>query len=105
MELITITNNIAILDTETAQKVAEFERTIKTLKEQEETLKTAILEEMEQKGIKQIDDEILGMTITYVAPYDKETFKTKEFKTDHADLYDEYVKMSPVKASVRIKVK
>lgn len=102
MELITIDSNIAILDAGTAQKVAEFERAIKSLKEQEESLKTAILNEMEQKNIKQIETD--DMTITYVAGYDKETFQTKEFKKDHADLYDDYVKMSPVKASVRIKV-
>ena len=35
MELITITNNIAILDAETARNIAEFERAIKTIKEQE----------------------------------------------------------------------
>ena len=103
MDLITINNNIAILDTETAQKIAEFERTIKNIKEQEETLKTAILEEMERKNILMLETD--DMTISYIASFDRETFQTKEFKKDHADLYDEYVKMSPVKSSVRIKVK
>ena len=103
MELITITNNIAILDTETSQKVAEFERTIKTIKEQEETLKTAILEEMERKNILKLETD--DITISYIASFDRETFQTKEFKNDHADLYDNYVKMSPVKPSVRIKLK
>lgn len=102
MELITITNNIAILDAETAQNIAEFERAIKSLKEQEESLKTAILAEMESKKIKQIETD--EMTITYVAGFDKETFQTKEFKKDYPDEYDNYVKMSPVKASIRIKL-
>jgi len=102
MELITIDNNIAILDAETARNIAEFERAIKSLKEKEESLKTAILDEMERKNIKQIETD--DMTISYVAGFDKETFKTKDFKSDHPDLYDDYVKMSPVKSSIRIKV-
>ena len=103
MELITITNNIAILDAETARNIAEFERAIKTIKEQEETLKTAILEEMERKNILKLETD--DITISYIASFDRETFQTKEFKNDHADLYDNYVKMSPVKPSVRIKLK
>lgn len=102
MELIKIENNLPLLDAETARIIAQFERAIKNIKEQEDALKTAILDEMERKGIVKIETE--EMTISYVASYDKENFKSKEFKKDHADLYDEYVKMSPVKASVRIKL-
>ena len=33
-----------------------------------------------------------------------ETFDSKTFRKDHPDLYDEYVSISMVKASVRMKV-
>ena len=102
MELITLKKNIALLDAETASQIAEFERQIKAIKEQEDALKAAILAEMEQKGI--IKLETGEMTITYVAPSDREIFDSKAFRKEHADLYDEYVKMSPVKSSIRIKV-
>lgn len=103
MELIKIENDIAILDEGVSQKIADFEKQVKLIKEQEDNLKQAILEEMEKNQILKLDTpEIL---ISYVASSDRETFDSKTFKADHQDLYDEYVKMTPVKPSIRIKVK
>lgn len=102
-ELIKYENNLAILDKETASKIAEFERQAKYIKEQEDALKALILEEMQSKNIYKLDTG--EMTITYVSATTKETFDSKEFRNAHADLYDEFVKISPVKASIRIKVK
>ena len=61
------------------------------------------MREMEQKGVVKLDNDVV--TITYIAPTDRETFDSKKFKEEQPDMYDEYVKISPVKASVRIKVK
>ena len=61
------------------------------------------MEEMEAKNFIKIDTDV--MTITYVAPTDREKFDSKRFREEHADLYDEYVSMIPVKSSIRIKVK
>ena len=58
---------------------------------------------MEQNNIIKLETDELA--ITYVAPTDRESFDSKSFKADHQDLYDEYVKMSSVKSSVRLKVK
>ena len=55
MELINVENQIAILNPETSQKIAEFEKQIKELTEKEKALKEAILKEMEQKNIIKID--------------------------------------------------
>lgn len=101
--LITIRNGEALLDLETAEKIADFERKMKEIKEAEDELKKNILAEMEEKGI--IKVETVDLVINYIAPTDRETFDKKAFREEHADLYDEFVKMSPVKASVRIKVK
>ena len=103
MELITIENGNALLDLEASKQIAEFERKAKEIKEASDRLKATILEEMEAKGIVKI--ETPDLTITYVASTDRETFDSKAFKADNPDLYDNYVKMSPVKASVRVKVK
>ena len=102
-DLITINNGVALLDAETASKIADFERKMKEIKEAEDSLKQGILNEMEQKGILKVETE--EITISYIAPTDRETFDSKRFKTEHADMFDEYVKMTPVKSSVRIKVK
>lgn len=102
-ELITITDGVALLNAETSAKIAEFERKMKEIKEAEDALKQSILDEMSKKNILKIETE--EMTISYIAPSDRETFDSKRFRAEHADLFDEYVKLSPVKASVRLKLK
>lgn len=103
MELIKVENEIGILDTEVSKKVAEFEKAIKEIKEKEEELKQNILTEMENKNILKLETD--DLMITYIAPAERETFDNKRFREDNPDLYDEYVKFSPVKSSIRVKVK
>jgi hypothetical protein len=74
----------------------------KNIKAKQDELKQKILDEMESKGILSIKSPEL--TISYVAPTSRETFDSKSFRKDHPDLYDEYVSISLVKASVRMKV-
>ena len=103
MGMITIFENNALLDPETSSMIAEYERKMRALKEQEEELKNAIKAEMEEKGIIKIETD--DVVISYIASTDRETFDSKALKKDNPDLYDEYVKMSPVKASIRIKLR
>lgn len=101
--LITLEQGTALLNAETAATLAKFEQAIKSIKEAEENLKMAILNEMEALGVVKIDTDEL--TISYIAATDREKFDSKAFRRAHADLYDEYVSMIPVKASIRVKVK
>jgi hypothetical protein len=103
MELIKVENDIAILDPQVSEDIANFETQMKALAEKEEELKTAILNEMESKGIIKVETDTLA--ITYIAPTDRETFDKKTFREEHPDLYDEYISMSPVKSCIKIKVK
>ena len=75
----------------------------KELKEKKEKIREILLKEMEDKGIIKISDE--NISITYKAPTEKETFRTKDFKKDLPDLYDTYVEFTPVKSSLVIKIK
>lgn len=103
MELITIRESKPVLSAGIASQIAEFERQVKEITEQEKTLKEAILAEMEAKGLSKVETDEL--VITYIAPTDRERFDSKAFRADHSDLYDNYVVMSPVKAQIRIKVR
>ena len=103
MELIKVFQDIAILEPETAAKVAEFERLAKEVKKKEDELKKAILEEMEAKGIVKVETD--DLVINYIAPTDRETLDSKELKKDLPDIYDTYVRITPVKASVRVRTK
>lgn len=73
------------------------------LKRKEDAIREALLKEMEDKGIIKISDE--NISITYKAPTERETFRTKDFKKDLPDLYDTYVEFTPVKGSLLIKIK
>ena len=101
-QLIKIENGTSLLDIEVSNKIAEFERQMKHIKEQEDALKEAIKAEMEAKGILKVEAD--GIAISYVAPTEREMFDSKKFKADQPDLYDEYVKFTPVKSSIRIKI-
>ena len=103
MELIKVYGEAAILDGTTAKHIAEFEKMAKDIKAKEDELKKAILTEMESKGIIKLETDEL--TISYVAATDRETFDSKKLRADNPDIYDEYIKISTVKPSVRIKLK
>lgn len=103
MELIKAHKDGFILEPEASEKIYQWETTIKQLKKREEDLKKAILEEMEANNIIKLETE--NIAITYIAPTDRETFDSKKFREICPEIYDEYVKITPVKASVRIKTK
>ena len=102
-KLIRMEQNTALLNPEISSKLAEFERMAKEIKAKEDELKQRILAEMEEHCILKIEtDELI---INYIAPTSRETFDSKTFRKRHPNLYDEYVKISTVSASVRMKVK
>lgn len=86
----------------TIEAIKTFETQMKTIKEQYDNFKSALLNAMEQNGIIKLEAE--NLKISYIAETERETFDSKQFKADMPDLYDEYVKFSKVKPSVRIKV-
>lgn len=102
-KLIRIENENAVLMPSASAMIAEFERQIKMLEAKRDGMKKRILEEMEANGILSIETDDLH--ITYVAPTSRESFDSKAFRKDNPDLYDEYVKISQVSASIRMKVK
>lgn len=101
--MLQVVEGTAVLAEDAVAKIVEFERMAKQIKEAEDNLKSAILKEMEEKNILSIDSPELK--ITYIPATQRESFDTKTFRQDFADLYDEYVKLSPVKASIRITVR
>ena len=75
----------------------------KKVKEKKEKIREILLKEMEEKNILKLENE--NISITYKAPTERETFRTKDFKKDLPDLYDTYVEFTPVKSSLLIKIK
>lgn len=102
-EMIIVKDKDIALTQEAVARIVSLETTLAVLKEKEAELKKAILEEMEEKKITKID--IDGLSVTYKASYDRESFDSKKFKADNPDVYDEYVKITQVSPSVILKVK
>ena len=100
--LLVLTKDGALLTPETGKKIAEFERQIRKLEALENELRAEIMLEMERRGIlKAVCEDV---AITYIPAGERESFDSRSFRKAHPDLYDDYVKLSPVKASIRIKV-
>lgn len=86
-----------------AMRLANFERMVKEIKEQEEALKDAIKKEMEARGIARLEtDEV---TISYIAPTDAEYFDKAKFRKENPDLHDQYITMKPRAAYIKITIK
>lgn len=102
-DLIMVTDGVALLDGQTAAKIASLKKMQEELKNKEKELTDVLIAEMEAKNVIKIETD--EMIISYIAPSDRETFDSKRFRADHADLYDDYVKMSPVKSSLRVKMR
>lgn len=95
-------DNYQLLNIVTSElKMIEEEK--KELIRKEKTIREKLLKEMEEKNILKLENE--NISITYKAPTERETFRTKDFKKDLPDLYDTYVEFTPVKSSLVIKIK
>lgn len=100
---LTINKAEALSNPELIQKIVTLEKLSKELKETRESMLADLMAEMEERGIIKIDTPEL--LITYVPETQRESFDSKTFRADFPELYDDYVKMSPVKPSLRIKVR
>lgn len=102
-DLIKIENGNAVLECSAIETLVLYETSIKKLKEEQDKLKQAILEEMQNKNIIKIDTDRL--TVNYIAETARETFDSKEFRKEHEELYNEYIKLTSVKPSIRLRLK
>lgn len=88
------------LATSFSAQYIEVKRAADKLNAQLDELKALMLKAMEEKGILELSND--DLKIRYVAPTEAERFDSKAFRAAHEELYNEYVKFSPVKAQLRI---
>lgn len=91
------------LSQESKKWLIALEKQRKLINDEYDNFKTELLKAMEENGVVKIENE--DLIISYIASGEKETFDSKSFKKDHSEMYDKYVKFTPVKSSIRIKVK
>lgn len=107
MNDVVITNRNGVIDVQVSEQVAMTIRTlqqvqiqIQELKNKEEEIKELFAAAMDKTGVSAVDYD--GITIQRVAAHTKTTLDNKRLKADYPDLYNEYSKVSTVKASTRI---
>lgn len=100
-EIVITSDNGLSLSSE--RSVCEILKQLDELKKQEAIIKEDLMEEMKKRGLVKIDTTKL--TITYVNATTSENFDSKKLKKEKPEIYDEYCRISPVKDSIRIKVK
>lgn len=102
-ELIKLENGEYGLSKDVITTIIDIEREINKLKELQDNYKDILLSKMEEVNILKID--IPELSITRIPETTRETLDSKSLRADMPEIYDEYVKISPVKSSIRIKVK
>lgn len=102
-DLIRIEHDLPYIDASTLTEIIDNEKQLKALKERQDTLKDALLREMEEKDIRKIDTSFI--TISRIDATEREKFNSKQFRTDNPSLYDKYISFESVKASIRLTVK
>ncbi len=75
---------------------AEFEQ-------QNAEMREAMLQAMEKNGVTKFDGDLVS--ITYVAPTERNTFDSKRFQEERPKTAEKYMRKTSVKASLRIKLK
>ena len=83
--------------------LAGFETQVKEIEKKQKAIKDALLAAMEQNGVVKI--ETPEMLVNYIGPSNRESFDTATFRAENPDVYDMYVKIAPVKPSIRIKLR
>lgn len=103
MKLIKIEAGVPAIPQETVKKAIKLQEQYKRVEQKLKAFKSALIQEMEKNNIIKIESE--EMSINYIPAFDRESFDSKAFRKAEPDLYDEYVKLTTVQPSVRIKLK
>ena len=85
------------------QELQALEIETKSIKEKQSNLKEHLLLSMEKYGIKKWDNDL--MTISYVPNTNRVTVDSSKLKKNYPDIYNDCIKTSIVKSSIRIKLK
>ena len=83
--------------------IISLTKRIKELTEELDAAKASVLENMEKDGCKSVDTGAL--LVTFVAPSKRESFDSKKFKEENAELYGKYIKASETKASLKVTIR
>lgn len=83
--------------------ISELEKQKVLITKQSDEMRTALLQAMEQYGVKAFENDTVK--VTYVAPTERVSVDTVKLKKDMPHIIEKYQKTSKVKSSVKITLK
>lgn len=89
-----------VLNEQAVDFLAEKIKAVKPFIEAVDSMKEALKEAMAQTNVTKLETK--HIKASYTPPSTIVKFDTTKFKKDHRDLYDEYCKVSPKKAVLRL---
>lgn len=98
MELVKVENGIIEVAEDVLNEIKAFQEQKEAMELKEKKIKQAILEAMENNGIKSFENDIVK--ITYVAPTTRKSVDSQALKDQ--GLYEQFLKETPVKSSVKV---
>lgn len=102
-ELIIKNGDEYALAPQTNNQLILLETQIEELTQKRDGMRKLIMQAMQEEGIYKMEND--EVSITYLAETERETFDSKRFREEHANLYHLYTKTSKVNPSIRVKVK
>ncbi len=102
-ELSTVNKNMLEVQSKIMEATAAFQTELSEYRQKDAELRKAISTAMEESGTKKFENDFVALT--YVAPTTRTGVDMERMRADHPKLAEKYRKETPVKASVRIKVK
>lgn len=83
--------------------ITELNKKVENIAEEKAIMRNVLLEQMEKANIKKYENDLL--TITYVAPTVRVGVDSDKLKEKYEAVYLDCLKETPVKSSLRIKIK
>lgn len=102
-ELTSNTEAMLAVEKQILQATVNFRKQLEEYQNKDKELREALLKSMEDNGVKSFENDLLK--VTYVAPTKRVSVDAKRLESDLPELFEEYKKVSDVKANVRITVK
>ena len=102
-ELAQTTESVLLQLKDASSLIGELKTRLKMAEEAEKALKQYLIAEMEQGALQTLENDFIK--VSYVAPSERESIDKDKLKEKYPDIYEQYRKVSPVAASVRIKIK
>ena len=88
---------------ERVKELIDVKRQKDELTKRENEIKQILIKEFEEENEDKLETSLAK--VAYVEPTKSLRFDSTKFKKDHKDLYEDYVKESVVKASIRLTIK